>query len=195
MRAYLLHALVAATMSLPTHAASAQATAPEAAPRQNTPPPAAQTAPPALHQFIPLAPSVPVSPGQITLIALESRFAQEVAEGGGKAFASWFAEDAVTLSNGQPPVRGHAAIAAAATWDPRVYALTWVAEGAEMSPASDMGYTWGRYQGQTTDKDGKKTTQTGRYITIWKKQPDATWKVTLEASAEDAPGSSLLPIP
>jgi len=148
-----------------------------------------------LHQLIPLPPHAPVTPGQVKLIELESRFAQDVAELGGKGFSSWFADDAVTLSNGQPPVRGRAAIAAAASWDPRHYTLTWVAEGADMAPASDMGYTWGHYQGLTTDSSGHQTRQTGRYVTIWKKQANGSWKVSLEASAEDAPGSGTFSLP
>ncbi len=56
-----------------------------------------------------------------------------------------------------------------------------------MAPASDMGYTWGHYQGLTTDSSGHQTRQTGRYVTIWKKQANGPWKVSLEASAEDAP--------
>src|SRR5579859_7694905 len=40
-------------------------------------------------------------PGKALLLDLEARFAKATAEGGGKAFAAWFAEDGVTLGNGQ----------------------------------------------------------------------------------------------
>src|SRR5580765_638747 len=55
-----------------------------------------------------------ISPAILQLMELEGRFAQAVAAGGGKAFASWFAYDAVTLNNGQTAVLGRAAIAAKA---------------------------------------------------------------------------------
>jgi len=84
-----------------------------------------------------------LSPGVIQLMELEGRFAQAVAEGGGKAFAQWFADDAVVLNNGQPATAGRAAIAAQAQWDPKVYQLTWVAQGGQMGPSNDMGFTWG----------------------------------------------------
>src|ERR1700712_310943 len=58
-----------------------------------------------------------LSPGVIHLMELEGRFSQDVAKGGGAAFSSWFAEDAVTLNNGKPAVLGHRAIAANAVWD------------------------------------------------------------------------------
>jgi ketosteroid isomerase-like protein len=124
--------------------------------------------------------------GQIQLLELEGRFQDDVAKGGGKAFASWFAEDAVTLANGKPAVLGRGAIAAAANWNPQDYSLTWNPEGAQMGPANDMGFTWGRYFGKSKDANGNPIVTTGRYITIWKKQPDGAWKVAMDASS-DAP--------
>jgi ketosteroid isomerase-like protein len=127
------------------------------------------------------------TPGMLQLLELESKFAADVAIGGGKAFASWFAEDAVTLANGRPPVMGKAAIAAQASWDPKDYQLTWLADGAQMGPSNDMGYTWGHYEGVSKDQHGQTVKTSGRYITIWKKQSDGAWKVTLDASAEEPP--------
>ena len=128
-----------------------------------------------------------LSPGAITLLELEGRFSQAVAAGGGKAFTSWFADDAVTLNNGRPAVQGRGNIASQATWDPKEYQLTWVAEGAQMGPSNDMGFTWGTYQGHSKDKNGEPVLTTGRYITIWRKQPDGKWKVAMDASANGAP--------
>ncbi|MBS1800749.1 MAG: nuclear transport factor 2 family protein [Acidobacteria bacterium] len=126
-----------------------------------------------------------LSPGVIMLMELEGRFAQAVAEGGGKAFASWFADDALTLNNGQPAVMGRVAIAAKAQWDPKVYQLTWVPEGAQMGPSNDMGFTWGHYEGRSKDQNGNPVVVSGRYITVWKKMPDGAWKVALDASANE----------
>ena len=52
-----------------------------------------------------------VSPGTSFLYGLEAKFAKATAQGGGQAFASFFAGDAVTLANGKAPVIGQAAIA------------------------------------------------------------------------------------
>ena len=128
-----------------------------------------------------------LSPGVIHLMELEGRFAQDVAKGGGTAFSSWFAEDAVTLNNGKPAVLGHRAIAANAVWDPKTYQLTWVPQGAQMGPSGDTGFTWGRYEGHSIDKNGQPVVTAGRYITFWKKVADGSWKVALDASANDAP--------
>src|ERR1700685_2548152 len=47
-----------------------------------------------------------LTPGMTHLMELETQFAAAVAAGGGKAFASWFADEGVTLANGRPPVIG-----------------------------------------------------------------------------------------
>jgi len=128
-----------------------------------------------------------LSPGIIQLMELEGRFQKSVEAGGGKAFASWFADDAVVLSNGKPAVLGHAAIAAQAKWNPKAYQLTWTPEGARMGPANEMGFTWGRYEGRSKDKNGQPVVVSGRYFTVWKKLPDGDWKVALDASADAPP--------
>ena len=70
---------------------------------------------------------------------LEGRFEKAVAAGGGKAFASWFADDAVTLNNGRPAVLGRTAIAAQAQWDPKTYQLTWTPAGRTDGPFQRHG--------------------------------------------------------
>ena len=57
-------------------------------------------------------------PGKVLLFELEARFARDVRERGGAGFASWFAEDGVTLGNGAAPVVGRVAIAKSANWKP-----------------------------------------------------------------------------
>jgi len=126
-----------------------------------------------------------LSPGVLLLIELEGRFAQSVATGGGKAFASWFADDAVTLNNGRPAVLGRANIAAQADWDPKTYQLTWTPQGAQMGPSNDMGFTWGHYEGHSKDQNGNPVVISGRYMTVWKKMPDNTWKVAMDASSNE----------
>jgi ketosteroid isomerase-like protein len=130
-----------------------------------------------------------LSPGVALLFHLEAQFAADTAKGGGKAFASWFADDAVTLSNKQAPVLGRTAIAAQTTWTPDQYQLIWTPQAGQMSPAGDMGYTWGHYEGHAKDRSGNPVTTKGRYMTIWRKQPDGSWKVVLDSSNEEAPNA------
>ena len=166
--------LLSVVLALSTSAAFAQQSVP-------TPVPAA----PDQRTLVPL-PTPTISPGAMELVKLEGDFENAVAKGGGKAFGSWFADDAVTLNNGQPAVRGQRAIASQATWDPKNYQLTWYAEGAQMGPSGDTGFTWGHYEAQGKDPKGAPVVTSGRYITFWKKV-GGHWKVALDASANDAP--------
>lgn len=130
-----------------------------------------------------------VKPGKMLLYDLEARFAKDVAERGGAAFADWFAEDGVALGNGQAPVVGRVAIAKSASWSPKDYQLTWTPTDAAMGPSGDMGYTWGHFDGRSKDANGNPVTTSGRYMTIWRKEPDGKWKVVLDAGANEPAGA------
>ncbi len=130
-----------------------------------------------------------VTPGQVQLLELEARFQEAVKQGGGKAFASFFAEDGVALNNGKPAVLGRANVGAQANWDPKQYQLTWTPQGAQMGPSNDMGFTWGHYEGRSTDRNGQPIVTDGRYMTVWKKTADGSWKVALDASSDDVADS------
>jgi hypothetical protein len=54
-----------------------------------------------------------------------------VAARGGAAFADWFAEDGVELSNGQAPLIGKAAIAKHANWSAKDFQLSWTPTDAD----------------------------------------------------------------
>ena len=128
-------------------------------------------------------------PGKVLLFDLEARFAKDVLERGGAGFAAWFADDGVALGNGQAPVIGRVAIAKSANWSPKDYQLTWTPTDAQMSPSGDMGYTWGHFEGHSKDANGNPVTTTGRYMTIWRKQKDGSWKVVLDAGANEPAGA------
>lgn len=126
-----------------------------------------------------------MAPGKMLLFDLERRFAKDVAERGGAGFASWFADDGVALGNGASPVVGRVAIARSANWSPAAYQLTWTPTDALMGPSGDMGYTWGHFEGRSKDTNGNPVTTSGRYITIWRRQSDGSWKVALDAGANE----------
>jgi len=121
------------------------------------------------------------------LLEADKRFAADVLRGGGAAFAAWFADDAVTLSNGKAAVEGRAAISRDTTWKPADYQLTWTPDGARMGPSGDSGVTWGSYQGHSRDHEGNSLIVAGRYITVWKKDKSGQWKVLLDASNDPPP--------
>lgn len=126
-----------------------------------------------------------MKPGKALLFELEAKFAKDVAERGGAGFSAWFAEDGVTLGNGAPAKIGKLAITQSATWSPATYQLTWTPTDALMGPSGDMGYTWGHFEGHSKDANGNPVTTSGRYMTIWRKEKDGSWKVVLDAGSNE----------
>ncbi|HEY1767699.1 MAG TPA: nuclear transport factor 2 family protein [Terracidiphilus sp.] len=130
-----------------------------------------------------------VNPGKMLLFDLEARFQKDVATRGGPGFAEWFAPDGVLLGNGAAPLMGKVAIAQSTTWSPKDYQLVWTPTDAIMGPSGDIGYTWSHYEGHSKDANGNPVVTSGRFITIWRKEPDGSWKVALDAGANEPAGA------
>jgi Domain of unknown function (DUF4440) len=62
--------------------------------------------------------------------------------------------------------------------------LVWAPLKVDVSADGTLGYTWGRYDFTTRSKDGKVSSQTGIYLTIWKRQNDRSWKFVYDGSPE-----------
>ena len=60
------------------------------------------------------------------------------------------------------------------------YQLIWTPQKAEVSKSADMGWTWGTYNYIVKDENGEKNQRKGKYLNIWKKQEDGTWKVAVD---------------
>jgi ketosteroid isomerase-like protein len=159
-------------LALARHAALGQLAFPSGPPAQTSPNPLTDST---------------VSPGKMTLYKLEAEFAKDVAEKGGAGFALWCAPDAVLLGNGSAPVVGRVAIEKSANWLPKDYQLTWTPTDAMMGPSGDMGYTWGHFEGHSKDANGNPVLTSGRYMTIWRKEADGSWKFVLDAGANEPP--------
>ncbi len=54
--------------------------------------------------------------------------------------------------------------------------LKWKPDFVEVAKSGELAYTFGKYFYEVTDSLGKKTTYKGIFHTIWKKQPDGTWR-------------------
>jgi len=116
--------------------------------------------------------------GADLLRKLEADFAKAVAEHGHDAFVSYFAEDGVELEDGGG-IKTKDDMRKESAWPPD-FSLTWAPVKAEMAASGDLGYTYGKYELKSKDKDGKFVTHYGKYASIWKKQKDGSWKVVLD---------------
>jgi ketosteroid isomerase-like protein len=94
---------------------------------------------------------------------------------------SYYADDAVEVPNNAPIIQGKTNIAKDMSFlDDKNNHLTWTPVGADISSSGDLGYTYGTYEFESKDKDGKPVVEHGKYTSIWKKQRDGSWKVVLD---------------
>lgn len=122
------------------------------------------------------------------LLETDAAFSKRsVARGIPDAFLTYMDEDAVILPPGLAPLRGRAAIAAHYEKTPPGTQLEWKPLHAEASAGEDLGYTYGTYELRASDSQGKPYSRTGKYVSIWKKQPDASWKWVLDMGNVDPP--------
>lgn len=115
------------------------------------------------------------------LMAVDRAFntmAQE--EGVGNAFVHYLSHDVRLLSAGSQPVFGHEAMAEVMMAYPPNATLVWDPEEAVVSSSADMGFTWGRYVSEFTDAEGVVHTAHGKYLNVWQKQTDGSWKVSVD---------------
>lgn len=71
------------------------------------------------------------------------------------------------------------------------FALTWEPIKAEVFAAGNVGYTTGRYKSRFKNKAGKWVEGTGRYITVWRKQDDGSWKIVTDMGGPDGPAKEV----
>ena len=109
------------------------------------------------------------------ILDTEQSFAQLLAkEGMHKAFVAYADEDAVLMRN-DDLVKGKNAIDAFYKGKDTKN-LVWKPESVEVAASGDMGYTYGYYTFTSPDDNGKMIEYKGVFHTVWKKQPDGTWK-------------------
>ena len=99
-------------------------------------------------------------------------------------FVSYFTSDGSVYAPGMPVIKGTDAIRKMHTEMSSApgFSLTWTVTKAEVSAAGDMGYTAGSYRSAMGGPP-----ETGKYITVWKKQ-GTEWKVTEDIFNADTAG-------
>ncbi|MGH9702005.1 MAG: YybH family protein [Candidatus Acidiferrales bacterium] len=132
------------------------------------------------------------SKGTDALLKADSDFASATAEKGLEGFGSFLADDAATLRPNQPVISGKDSVVAA--WvqllNNHTLSITWKPMTASISASGDLGFTVGSYEITKTDDKGKQVVATGKYVTIWRKQPDGSWKVVFDTGVTDTPAEA-----
>ena len=103
---------------------------------------------------------------------------------------TFLADDAIYLAEGMPQVIGREAIADIWREVARLpgFSIKWNPDGAVVSASGDLGYTYGPNKTTLNDAMGAITTSKGKYVTIWRRQLDQSWKVVVDIwNSDDLP--------
>ncbi len=116
-----------------------------------------------------------------TLKQLEGDFMKAALEHGSAGYMSYYADNAAELPNGADVIAGKDNIAKTMGFlDDKNNRLTWSPVAADISASGDLGYTYGTFEFRSNDRDGKETVDHGKYMSVWKKQADGSWKVAVD---------------
>lgn len=102
--------------------------------------------------------------------------------------ASFFAEDGSWYSSGRPKAAGREAIRKQAedVFKSEV-SSSWQTPTIVVSEAGDLAYAEGTWESVIQDAKGKRAKEVGKFLTVWKKQPDGNWKVLTDSGSPDGP--------
>jgi len=115
-------------------------------------------------------------------------FAQAVKQSDTIAMVANYADDAVMMMEGTPAWHGRSEIAK------HIIAAFKPMKGADVKLTTsqvdiggDYAIETGTYETTVSPPGGKPMTEKGKYVTVWKKQADGSWKIYRDVGNSDAP--------
>ena len=102
---------------------------------------------------------------------------------------SFYADDASMFAPNAPIATHKQAIRAvwAQEFTNAGFAIHWQTTKVDVSRAGDLAYTHGTYDFTLNDAKGKPVTDRGKYVVVWKKKPDGTWRAVADIWNSDVP--------
>jgi ketosteroid isomerase-like protein len=141
---------------------------------------------------VPVTPAATKTAGKEALKAevagMEDAFCAMAKEKGVLAAFEHFAAPDVAFVDTDPrKFRGLAAVRERLGPDQPGVSVTWSAMFTDVSDDGTLGYNWGRYEWRSPSPGGQERVRTGFFLTIWKRQPDGTWRYVMDNGAPDRP--------
>lgn len=130
------------------------------------------------------SPSDPLSLAAQKLLDTDGAFsARSVEAGAAQAFSEYLDERSVQLPIQGAPIIGRDAIRERLASGPPLL-LSWEPRYAEVFAPGDWGWSWGEWQAHEPGAGGRRLS-VGKYVNIWKKQPDGSWKVRMDMGNQE----------
>jgi uncharacterized protein (TIGR02246 family) len=105
------------------------------------------------------------------------------------AFTAYYADDASVLMPNAPIFSGKQAIKDGLKpmlSDPQ-FSLTFMPNRVEVSKSGDLAFTQGPYKMTFSDVKGNRFEDEGKYLTVWRKVTDGSWKAIEDTMSSDLP--------
>jgi uncharacterized protein (TIGR02246 family) len=121
-----------------------------------------------------------------------ARFADAIERGDAEALAAFYAEDAVQLNPNMPPWEGAAAIKQGFTGFFSAMSVTDAKFTThDIIVSGDHAIERGVYALRMRPKNGgNETADNGKYLTVWERQADGSWKIVRDITNPDATSSN-----
>ncbi len=120
--------------------------------------------------------------------AADQEWARAFAAGDLEKSLAFCAEDCAVLVANGPSVRGREAIRELfAGWFEPELKISWTPDTIEVANSGDLGFSSGNYQMTFKDASGTSVDDRGKYLIVWRKQADGSWKVLRDISNSDLP--------
>jgi uncharacterized protein (TIGR02246 family) len=123
-----------------------------------------------------------------TIKDTEAAWSKAAAAKDADKFASFYTDDASLLPADMPAVNGKDAIATtfkAMMGDPN-FSLSFAGTRWDVAKSGEMGFSQGTYTLTITNPKSKRAVHDkGKYLTVFKKQPDGAWKAVEDMISSD----------
>ena len=129
------------------------------------------------------------SADEATLRKLDDEWSKAVGSRDVEKATSYYSEDAVVMPPNIPTLTGKEPIRT--LWrsmlESPAFSGGWKATKVEVARSGDLAYVSGNYEFKETDPNGNPMTDKGKYLEVWKKQSDGSWKCVADMFSSDLP--------
>ncbi|MFI5177238.1 MAG: YybH family protein [Vicinamibacterales bacterium] len=145
----------------------------------------------------PPAPPDTSAQDEAAIRALETAWSSALAAKDVDKFVAYYAPDAVVLPPNGPMESTPAGIRKALGDFMALpgLAMTFRPSAVGVAKGGDVAYTYGTYDLSMTGPDGKPMQDKGKYVTVYKKQADGSWKAAVDTFNSDLPAAPPPPPP
>lgn len=111
------------------------------------------------------------------------------------AWAAFYSDDAVLLPPNEPLQTGADNIkkSIGTLLGLPNLAISWQSAKVEVARGGDLAYLYGRYEVSFDESPGKRTTDRGKIVEVWRKQTDGSWKCIVDTWNSDLPAAPATP--